>query len=49
MWKWFARTGEGYEPVEFDAADDLPTEVDSADALPPHVQEFLAMKAAAGF
>lgn len=49
MWKWFTKTEDGFEPVEFNAADEMAAETDSADALPAHVQEFLAMKAAAGF
>lgn len=49
MWKWFAKTDDGFEPVEFGAIEDAEDETDSPGALPAHVQEFLALKAAAGF
>lgn len=46
--KWFAKTNDAFEPVEVVQDDSEENRLD-ADDLPPHVQEFLAMKAAAGF
>ena len=44
--QWF--TGEG-QPAEIDDDDEAQILSENRDALPAHVQEFLDLKAAAGF
>jgi hypothetical protein len=45
--QWFVRDGERFEPAERDGIDE--TQAEGPAALPAHVQEFLDLKAAAGF
>lgn len=45
--KWFTRTDDAFVPTD-DTVDEAEDNRQDCDALPSHVQEFLAMKAAAG-
>lgn len=46
--QWFTRTDDAFEPIGPQIEDAEENRLEARD-LPAHVQEFLAMKAAAGF